>query len=53
MQQQATDIALAWRLAVRGVMTDALSRGYRAVDFLINRERGGGAYLLARDEETS
>jgi predicted GNAT superfamily acetyltransferase len=50
MQQEATDIALAWRLAVRGVMTDALSRGYRAVDFLINRERGGGAYLLARDE---
>lgn len=52
MQQEATDIALAWRLAVRGVMTDALSQGYRAVDFLLNRERGGGAYLLARDETT-
>ena len=25
-------------------MTVALSRGYRAVDFLIDRERGGGAY---------
>ena len=53
MQQKATDIALAWRLTVRGVMTDALSRGYRAVDFLLNRERGGGAYLLARDETGS
>ena len=50
MQQQDIAVALAWRLAVREVMTDALSRGYRAVDFFLNRERGGGAYLFARDE---
>lgn len=50
MQQQATSVALAWRLAVRDVMTDALARGYRAVDFFLNRERGGGAYMFARDE---
>jgi len=50
MQHEATDVALAWRLAVRGVMTDAFERGYRAVDFFLNRERGGGAYLFARDE---
>ena len=49
MQQQATDVALAWRLAMREVMTAALSRGYRAVDFFLNRERGGGSYLLAKD----
>ena len=48
MQQQATGVALSWRLAVRDVMTDALGRGYRAVDFLLDRERGGGAYVLAR-----
>jgi predicted GNAT superfamily acetyltransferase len=49
MQQAATDVALAWRLAVRDVMTDAFSRGYRAVDFFLNREHGGGAYLFARE----
>ncbi len=48
MQQQATDVALEWRLAVREVMADALGRGYRAVDFLLDRERGGGTYVLAR-----
>jgi predicted GNAT superfamily acetyltransferase len=49
MQHAATDLALAWRLAVREVMTDAFARGYRAVDFFLNRERGGGAYLFARE----
>jgi predicted GNAT superfamily acetyltransferase len=49
MQRQATEVALAWRFAVRDVMADALDRGYRAVDFLLNRERGGGSYLLARE----
>jgi predicted GNAT superfamily acetyltransferase len=49
MQQQATELALAWRLAVREAMTDAFARGYRAVDFFLNRERGGGAYLFARE----
>ncbi|HXT68520.1 MAG TPA: hypothetical protein VN700_02115 [Vicinamibacterales bacterium] len=49
MQQQATSVALSWRLAVRDVMTDALGRGYRAVDFLLDRERGGGTYVLAKD----
>ena len=52
MQQQANSVALAWRLAVREVMTDALARGYRAVDFFLNRERGGGAYMFARDESS-
>jgi predicted GNAT superfamily acetyltransferase len=49
MQHEATDVALAWRLAVREVMTDAFARGYRAVDFYLNREQGGGAYLFARE----
>jgi predicted GNAT superfamily acetyltransferase len=49
MQQQHTELALAWRLAIRDAFTWAFARGYRAVDFHLNRERGGGAYLLARD----
>jgi predicted GNAT superfamily acetyltransferase len=52
MQQAANDVALAWRLAVRQVMTDALARGYRAVEFFLNRERGGGAYMFARDDSS-
>jgi chorismate synthase len=50
MQQQVTGLALEWRLAVRKVMTSAFDRGYRAVDFFLDRQRGGGAYLLARPE---
>ena len=49
MQQHATGLALEWRLGVRKVMTHAFARGYRAVDFFLDRERGGGAYLLARE----
>jgi predicted GNAT superfamily acetyltransferase len=50
MQQQATDLALAWRLAARGVLTSYFSRGYRAVSFVLDRERGGGEYLLSKLE---
>jgi predicted GNAT superfamily acetyltransferase len=46
MQQQATDLALAWRMAAREVFQAYFGRGYRAVDFLRDG-RGGGAYLLA------
>jgi len=49
MQHEAIDVALAWRLAVRDVMTQAFAHDYRAVDFFLNREQGGGAYLFARD----
>jgi predicted GNAT superfamily acetyltransferase len=48
MQQSSPDLAMAWRLAVREVMVPAFARGYRAVDFYLNREAGGGAYLLAK-----
>lgn len=46
MQQQATDLALAWRLAAREVLRAYLARGYRAVDFSLNRAQGGGTYVL-------
>ena len=52
MQQQATPAALAWRLATRRVFLSYFARGYRAVDFFLDRDTGGGRYLLAlRDEE--
>jgi predicted GNAT superfamily acetyltransferase len=49
MQQNETALALEWRLAIRDVMTNALANGYHAVDFYLDRERGGGNYLLARE----
>ena len=51
MQQRAPDRALAWRLDVRQMFEEYLAKGYRAVDFVLQREAGVGRYLLARDEE--
>ena len=39
--------ALAWRMATRTAFTAYLSRGYRVVDFFLERENGRGRYLLA------
>jgi predicted GNAT superfamily acetyltransferase len=50
MQQQAPDIALEWRMATREIFTTYFSRGYRAVDFTLDEERGRGRYLLALQE---
>lgn len=47
MQREETELALEWRHATRAVMTDLFARGYRAVDFELNRQTGGGAYLFA------
>jgi predicted GNAT superfamily acetyltransferase len=49
MQHEETEIALAWRQATRRVMTSLFARGYRAVDFQLDRQGGGGAYLFAAD----
>jgi chorismate synthase len=50
MQQQAIEVALAWRLGVRAAFGAYFARGYRAVDFFLDRDTGGGAYLLSRDD---
>ena len=50
MQQQAPERALAWRLHVRAVFQEYFGRGYRAVDFVVQRDAGFGRYLLARAE---
>jgi predicted GNAT superfamily acetyltransferase len=47
MQRDETELALAWRHATRDVMTSLFARGYRAVDFHLDRATGGGAYLFA------
>jgi predicted GNAT superfamily acetyltransferase len=49
MQQQAPERALAWRMDVRRMFQHYLSKGYRAVDFVLQRELGFGRYLLAKD----
>lgn len=50
MQQQVPDRALAWRMDVRQMFQEYLAKGYRAVDFVLQREAGFGRYLLAKDE---
>jgi predicted GNAT superfamily acetyltransferase len=46
MLSRAPDLALAWRMATREIFTTYFARGYRAVDFFIDRENRRGAYLL-------
>ncbi len=48
MQRQSHELALRWRLHVRELFQTYLSRGYRAVDFALQREAGFGRYLLAQ-----
>jgi chorismate synthase len=39
--------AMGWRLVTRQIFTTYFARGYRAVDFSLDRENGKGAYLLS------
>jgi len=50
MQQRAPERALAWRMDVRQMFDEYLAKGYRAVDFVLQRELGFGRYLLAREQ---
>jgi predicted GNAT superfamily acetyltransferase len=50
MQQRAPDRALAWRMDVRQMFEAYLAKGYRAVDFILQRDAGFGRYLLAKPE---
>ena len=49
MQQRAPERALAWRMDVRQMFDEYLAKGYRAVDFVLQRQAGFGRYLLAKD----
>ena len=48
MQQQAPERALQWRMDLRQMFAAYFGRGYKAVDFVLQREAGFGRYLLAR-----
>ncbi len=50
MQQQAPERALQWRLQVRQMFQGYFSKGYRAVDFILQRDAGFGRYLLTRED---
>ncbi|HEV3140702.1 MAG TPA: hypothetical protein VGY57_09315 [Vicinamibacterales bacterium] len=48
MLGRAPDLAMAWRVCTRAMFTTYFARGYRAVDFLLDKPTGRGRYLLAR-----
>ena len=48
MLARAPDLALAWRICTRAIFTTYFDRGYRAVDFLLDRPGRRGTYLLTR-----
>ena len=52
MQQESPERALQWRLHVRQLFQEYFAKGYRAVDFVLQRDAGLGRYLLARDGPT-
>jgi len=50
MLARAPELALAWRMTTRQIFTTYFSRGYRVVDFLLDRPGRVGAYLLVSAE---
>jgi predicted GNAT superfamily acetyltransferase len=42
------ELALAWRICTRAIFTTYFDRGYKAVDFMLDRPNRRGTYLLAR-----
>ena len=50
MQQHAPDLAMQWRMNTREIFETYFKRGYRVVDFALDREAGFGRYLLAAPE---
>jgi predicted GNAT superfamily acetyltransferase len=53
MQLEDPELARAWRLTTREIFTNSFRRGYRAVDFRLDRAGARGTYLLTRREETA
>lgn len=49
MLSRKPDLALAWRLRTREIFTTYFARGYRVVDFCLDRTTRTGSYLLTRN----
>ena len=47
MQAEDPALALEWRMATRAIFTTYFDRGYRAVDFVLEKPARRGRYLLA------
>lgn len=47
MIAEAPDLALDWRMKTRAIFTTYFARGYRALEFFLNRDANKGTYLLA------
>jgi chorismate synthase len=50
MQREAPELALEWRMQTRELFETYFARGYRVVDFFLDRGQGCGRYLLATTE---
>ena len=48
MLARAPELALEWRMSTRLIFTTYFARGYRAIDFSLDRAARKGAYLLCR-----
>jgi len=53
MLAKSPELALAWRVCTRAIFTTYFDRGYRAVDFMLDRAARSGTYLLARQHDDS
>jgi predicted GNAT superfamily acetyltransferase len=51
LQQHNLPLAQAWRSATREIFLTYLARSYQVVDFLLDRPRGRGTYVLALSPE--
>jgi predicted GNAT superfamily acetyltransferase len=51
MLARAPELALAWRVCTRAIFTTYFDRGYRAVEFFLDRPHRCGRYMLVRSEE--
>jgi predicted GNAT superfamily acetyltransferase len=52
LMQEEPGQALAWRMATRQIFTTYLHRGYRVVDFFLDRAAEKGRYILASGQSS-
>ena len=52
MQQQAPDRALQWRMDLRQMFQAYFAKGYRAVDFVLQREAGSGVIYWPANQKS-